>query len=61
MPGQDNGPLMSHLRIPRKKTPVTDVHPPVIGAEKAEEKIYEEAIEKDEIISEVRTKIGDKK
>jgi len=43
------------------KTCSSDVHSPVIGAEKAEEKICKEAIEKDRIISEVRTKIGDKK
>ncbi len=35
--------------------------PPIIGAERAEERIYEEAKKKGSIISGVRTKIGGKK
>lgn len=35
--------------------------PPFTDAERAEEKIYEKALEKDDIISVVRTRTGDKK
>ncbi len=35
--------------------------PPIIGAERAEERIFEEAKKKGSIISGVRTKIGDRK
>ena len=35
--------------------------PPIIGAERAEEHIFEEAKEKDEIVSGIRKKIADNK
>ncbi len=45
----------------REKEGVTEASPPVIGAERAERRRYEEAKEKKEIISDYRTKIDKRK
>lgn len=38
-----------------------NISPPIIGAERAEQRIFEEAKKKDMVISSYRTRIGDKK
>ncbi len=56
---------MSNIVGDRHKAPDKEdefePEPPVIKAERAEERIFEEAKEKDEIISGIRKKIGDSK
>lgn len=45
----------------RDNTGIEIIHPPKTEAERAEERIFEEAKKKDKIISDYRRGIGDKK
>ena len=62
MAGTDNSDIgVQRQRATKKGKDPDFTTPPYTNAEWAEEKLFREALDKDKVISDVRTRLGDKK